>query len=299
MSQIQNLLYQFCDYARAFKGNTNRTIAWYKEVVGYLLKFSHIEKAEQFTFQVIEAWIIDGKINKEWKAITIKNRLRCLSLFADYLVKNQYLKENPVKKIPRPKIPQKIPGHLKREQALYLLEWVQNFPFRYKFEKMRANAILATFIFTGIRLHELINLKFNDVDIENRTLFVKGKGEKDRLIPINFSLVEILRKYLEEREKFKRKAPYFFTSMKVDGKMGDKVIPRLIKRIRDKSGIYFSPHYLRHTFAVLMLEGGCNIYALSKMMGHSDIKTTTIYLSATTSHLQEQISKHPLNGIAV
>ncbi len=69
----------------------------------------------------------------------------------------------------------------------------------------------------------------------------------------------------------------------------------VVKKIRQKSGIHFYPHLLRHTFATLMLEGGCNIYALSKMLGHSDIKTTTIYLAATTAHLQEQIRKHPLD----
>ncbi|PIR01190.1 MAG: hypothetical protein COV66_01890 [Nitrospinae bacterium CG11_big_fil_rev_8_21_14_0_20_45_15] len=61
------------------------------------------------------------------------------------------------------------------------------------------------------------------------------------------------------------------------------------------SGIYFYTHQLRHTFATLMLEGGCDIFSLSKMMGHSDIKTTTIYLAASAKHLQEQMEKHPLN----
>jgi len=78
--------------------------------------------------------------------------------------------------------------------------------------------------------------------------------------------------------------------------MGKSVIGRLVQRLREKSGIYFFPHMLRHTFAVLMLEGGCNLYALSKMMGHTDIKTTTIYLSATTAYLQEQINMHSLSA---
>ncbi len=95
----------------------------------------------------------------------------------------------------------------------------------------------------------------------------------------------------------KRECPYFFTAMREDKKMGDKVIPRLVIKLREKSKIYFYPHMLRHTFAVLMLEGGCDLFSLSKMMGHSDIKTTTIYLSTTTAHLQEQIKKHPLDFV--
>ena len=76
--------------------------------------------------------------------------------------------------------------------------------------------------------------------------------------------------------------------------MGNATIKDLIQKIRARSGIYFSAHVLRHTFATLMLEGGCDIYSLSKMMGHSEIQTTTIYLSASTVHLHKQIHKHPL-----
>ena len=67
--------------------------------------------------------------------------------------------------------------------------------------------------------------------------------------------------------------------------------------MRKSSGIIFSVHKLRHTFATLMLEGGCDIYSLSKMMGHSDIKTTTIYLAASAEHLRSQMTKHPLNDL--
>ncbi len=151
------------------------------------------------------------------------------------------------------------------------------FPLWHKFERTRGAAILATFIFTGIRKEELRNLKLHEVDIPSRTLFVKsGKGDKGR-------------------QRLKKACPYFFTAMREDRMMGDLVIKRLIIKLREKSKIYFYAHLLRHTFATLMLEGGCDLFSLSKMLGHSDIKTTTIYLSATTAHLQLQVEKHPLN----
>jgi len=74
-------------------------------------------------------------------------------------------------------------------------------------------------------------------------------------------------------------------------------LKRLVQVIKGASGINFSIHKLRHTFATLMLEGGCDIYSLSRMLGHSDIKTTTIYLAASVEHLRGQMTKHPLNNL--
>lgn len=79
--------------------------------------------------------------------------------------------------------------------------------------------------------------------------------------------------------------------------MPEKSLRMHFNRIQKTTKINFHTHQLRHTFATLMLEGGCDIFSLSRMMGHSDIKTTTIYLSATAKHLQEQMDKHPLNKL--
>ncbi len=167
--------------------------------------------------------------------------------------------------------------------------------YYYKFEKNRAVAIIAMFLYTGIRIGELYNLKMSDVKLEEKVVhIICGKGQKDRKVPINHSLYFILEAYLKDRTKRKVSCPYFFVSLKLDEKMSTNVIKRLVIKLRKKSGIYFYPHILRHTFATLMLEGGCNLYTLSKLMGHSDIKTTTIYLGTTTAHLHAEMCKHPL-----
>ena len=148
---------------------------------------------------------------------------------------------------------------------------------------------------TGIRNMELRYLEYADVDLENKTVFVRaGKGKKDRIVPMINRLVDICRNYLKVREKIGKASPYFFAGQKGSKPLCHSVFRELIVKLRKKSKLYFTAHMLRHTFAVLMLEGGCNLFALSKMMGHSDIKTTTIYLSATTAHLREQVAKHPL-----
>ncbi len=296
MSELQNLHIRFCQHSLVFKGNSPRTIDWFKTDFRWFLGFAKIERLDQLTKHQIEDWIMYGKLERAWVPKTIRLRLQSLSLFMDWCVQEGYVKDNPCNKIPRPKLPKSIPKHLTPEQTEKLLDWTKNFKYTYKFDRTRSLAIISTFIYTGIRKAELINLKVSDIDLDNKSLFVKqGKCSKDRIVPLHDSLIEVLTRYLKDRNRLGKTCPYFFTAMRQDSKMGESVIKRLIEKIKEKSGIHFYPHLLRHTFATLMLEGGCNLFALSQMMGHSDIKTTTIYLSATKSHLQEQITKHPIS----
>ena len=144
----------------------------------------------------------------------------------------------------------------------------------------------------------MLKLKYTDIDLENLSIFVnQGKGGKDRIIPICSTLAQSLKRYLEERKRLNKTCPEFFASLNRNCGFTDIGLRRLVFKIREASGIKFTVHKLRHTFATLMLEGGCDIFSLSKMMGHSDIKTTTIYLSASANHLRSQMIKHPLNDL--
>ena len=89
--------------------------------------------------------------------------------------------------------------------------------------------------------------------------------------------------------------PEFFVSLHRNCGFTESGMKNLVVQMRKASGLQFSIHKLRHTFATLMIEGGCDIYSLSKMMGHSDIQTTTIYLHSSIDHLKTQMVKHPLN----
>lgn len=171
-----------------------------------------------------------------------------------------------------------------------------NMPTRYPFYKARWVAIISMFIYTGLRFEELRNLKMSDVDIENKIITVKNwKGQKDRLIPMTFALFDPLKSYLTHRKRLNKTCIHFFTSSKYDKQLSYYTLVKYIKKLREYSGIYFYAHKLRRTFATLMLEGGCDLFALAKMMGHSDIRTTEKYLSATVTHLQRQVNKHPLS----
>lgn len=167
--------------------------------------------------------------------------------------------------------------------------------YSYRFERYRNRAILGIFLFSGLRSQELLDLKCGDVDIQNGVITVRcGKGAKDRIVPINTQLRLYLVEYTRERERLKRQCVHFFTSLRGDQPFTYSGLKKFIEVLKKRTKINFSAHRLRHTFATLMLEGGCDLFSLQKMMGHSDIKTTTIYLSTTVNHLQAQIRKHPL-----
>ncbi len=114
-------------------------------------------------------------------------------------------------------------------------------------------------------------------------------------MPILAALRPILDRYAEARRTAGKTCPQFFASTTLDAGFSDDGLKHLIRRISLLAKIPFSAHRLRHTYATMMLDGGCDLFKLSQMMGHSNITTTTIYLSTTTENLQREAAKHALN----
>lgn len=293
---IQILSQKFFDYSKYIKGYSKPTIARYRQVINYFCNFAKISEIDEVTEENTRNLFYFGRTTLNWSPNTFICYHKSLMVFFRYCMTEGVMTANPIEKIEVPKLERKLPSKLTKQDALRILEVVDNYPYQSNFLRFRNYAIFATFIMSGIRKQELLNLKYTDVDIENLSIFIRqGKGNKDRIIPINYRLAEALKKYLEVRKKAYKTCPEFFTSYTYDMRFGESGIKRLVENIVKTTGIKFTIHKLRHTFATLMLEGGCDIYSLSKMMGHSDIKTTTIYLAASVHHLREQILKHPLN----
>lgn len=295
---IQLLANKFYDYSSYIKGYSPATIKRYYLTINYFCKFAKIKNIEEVNDQNISDLFIHGRTERKWQANTFIVYHKSLMVFFRWCVKNEYMPENPIEKIEIPKLEKRIPPKLTKQQSLKLLEIVYNYPYDYTFLRYRNHAIFAMFVFAGLRKKELLNLKLTDVDIENLSIFVRqGKGSKDRIIPMSFTLAQILKTYLEHRKRLKKTCPEFFTSLNRNSGFTDSGIKHLVRKIKEASRIDFTIHKLRHTFATLMLEGGCDIYSLSRMLGHSDIKTTTIYLSASAEHLRAQMVKHPLSDL--
>ncbi len=297
---IQILARQFYDYSTFIKGYSKYTIKRYRYVINLYCRFANIENINQVTDDNIRALFFHGRTERQWSTNTYLCFYKSLLVFFRWCVNEKRLLHNPVEGIEVPRLEKKLPPKLTKQDTLRLIEIVNNYPYDYPFLRYRNHAIFSTFVFAGLRKQELLNLKLTDIDIENLSIFIRqGKGGKDRIIPMTFTLAQSLKRYLVERKRLNRTCPEFFVSLNRNLGLTDTGLKRLVDNIRKASRLTFTVHKLRHTFATLMLEGGCDIYSLSKMMGHSDIKTTTIYLYASAEHLRGQMTKHPLNNLDI
>ena len=216
--------------------------------------------------------------------------------FYAWLLRKGIIETNFIKGIDKPKLEYSLPRRLSDEDSEKVLLAARSMRYAYHYERKRNYAIIATMLMTGLRRSEVANLMLADANLSTSTISViHGKGGKDRLIPICSRLSSIIKDYLTDRERLHKKSEFLFTAVQKDEQIGIRCLNNLIARLRDKTGLNFSAHTLRHSFATMMLEGGVDIYTLSKMMGHNKITTTTIYLACSTKMMMSSIEKHPLN----
>lgn len=295
---IKMLAERFYNHSLQIRGFSKNTINRYKSIIDPYCEYSKISEIEQVSEKNIRQMFFYGRTERKWCSGTFICNYKALKVFFDWCIKEGHIEDNPMKCLELPKLEKKLPLKLTKQEASKLLEVVFNYPYDYKYLRYRNYAIFSLFLFAGLRKAELLKLKLTNIDIENQTIYISlGKGNKDRIIPMNFTLTETLKRYLEERKRLNKTCPEFFCSLNRNMGYTNNGLRRLIKQIREASGINFACHKLRHTFATLLLESGADIYSISRLMGHSDIKTTTIYLYASVEHLRAQMSKHPLNDM--
>ena len=296
--EIIDALDAFCDYSRYVRGYAIDTITRYRATVRLLVQHSHATTLVDCTNLKVRQFLYHGRQALGWAPNSYITYHQSLVVFFRWCVAQGYLQANPTDGIEMPKVARTLPPKLTQQEALRLLEVAQSYPYVHPFQRTRNHAIIATFIFAGLRKRELLRLRTDDLDVPNATIFVRqGKGSKDRIVPLSATLSIILRRYADHRLRLHRTCPEFFTALAQDRGFSETGLKRLIGLLQRESGIHFGAHKLRHTFATLMLEGGCDIFSLSKLMGHSDIKTTTIYLAASPAFLRSQILKHPLSNV--
>lgn len=229
---------------------------------------------------------------RKLKKSSISRTLATIRSFFKFLHREGYVKNNPAKLVSSPKVEKVLPRFLSIDEVFYLMETPQGDSFK----PARDKAILELLYSSGLRVSELTSLDMSDLDIKESLIRAKGKGRKERILPIGQKAMEALQNYLPERMSLKRKSAALFLNNR-----GGRLTQRSIRRIL----IYYSrminidgdlsPHTLRHTFATHLLHEGADLRSIQELLGHSSLSTTQRYTHVDIGHLTEVYDKaHPL-----
>lgn len=208
--------------------------------------------------------------------------------FFSYLSQNGYITNNPVEKIPSPKLSKKLPSVL----TINEIDAILSQPDINNKIGLRDKALLELFYACGIRVSELINLKISGLFFKEEIIRVFGKGSKERLVPIGSSAIKWVTEYLKKGrpllEKKSKSENYVFLNIRGTklSRMGVwKIVDRYAKEAKIEKEVH--PHTFRHSFATHLLEGGADLRAVQEMLGHVDISTTQIYTHIDRDYIKQ------------
>ena len=284
----------FLEFIKIEKGLSENTYISYKNDLDiyydYLIKHN-INNIDNIKSKDIINFIEEYKDDN--KTSTIAHKLTVIKSLHNYLYETKKIKVNVAENIKRPKLKKVLPKALTHEEINKLLDINLD-----SIQNIRLKAMLEMLYATGFRTSELLNLKMQDIDRVNYIIRCKGKGNKERIVPMSEITLKYLEKYLEIRHMFfKANKPSDFLFLSKRGNSIDRTT--FFKEIKDlliKKDINYniSPHSLRHSFATHLLEGGADLKSIQFMMGHSDISTTKIYTKIANSKLKDEyVISHP------
>jgi integrase/recombinase XerC len=258
----------------------------------FQFEFNEPEKAD---FQIIRSWIVtmvDEKIENR----SINRKIATLRTFYNFLLRQKVIETNPMLKIRALKTDKTLPKYVEEKPMENLLDEMQ---FSDDFFGMRDKLVIELLYGTGMRLAELIGLKITDINLYKNTLIVLGKRNKERIIPVNRSLVEAIKNYLKLRSDLTfteySTNPYLILTDSCT-----QAYPMFIQRLVKKhlslvtSLNQRSPHVLRHTFATHLLNHGADLNAIKDLLGHTSLAATQVYTHNSIEKLKEVFKQaHP------
>lgn len=231
------------------------------------------------------------------KKVTISRKVTALRTFFNFLLREGMVKINPADMVQAPRVEKFIPIFLSVDEMAALLRTELN----YDVTGLRDRAVIELFYSSGIRLSELAGLNKGDIDFSQGLIRVRGKGRKERIVPVGDPALAAVREYLEKKKEALEKyqfhgsgEPVFIS--KRGTRLSTRTIARILDRIVLKSGLKrkISPHVLRHTFATHMMEAGADLRAIQELLGHESLSTTQKYTSVSVGRLLEIYDKsHP------
>lgn len=290
--KISSLHREFKLYALAERGLKARTLADVLAVLRRLSSFSGTEELGALSTASVRAFLQHGKLEKGWSARTFRLYRQYLKTFFDWCLLVGYVAANPVTPIEKPRLPHQLPRCLSREDARQILYAAHHAPWRSELQRSRSEAIVATFLMTGLRRSELLNLRLADLQLASGVVSVRGgKGRKDRTVPLHPRLIPILRRYLDENGSQCRRSEWLFTSLRSAKRLTNKNLYAVLRRVSVAAGVKFTPHMLRHTFGRELVEADFNIYKLKEVMGHASVSTTQGYVALSSQSIRQSFER--------
>ncbi len=258
-----------------------------------LRAFSEYAKTEPGEIDMIDVrGFVAEQIKKGLRKITVSRRLSSIRSFFKFLYREGYIKSNPAKLVSNPKIPKLLPKFLSVDDVFSLIEKPEGIGFM----PVRDRAILELLYSSGLRVSELTGLNVDDVNTRESLMKVRGKGKKERIVPIGSKAIDAMKSYTIERMLMKSRDKALFLN-----RMGKRLTDRGVRRIVVKYARALAyhgqigPHTLRHSFASHLLQSGADLRVIQELLGHSSLSTTQKYTHLDITHLMDIYDKaHPL-----
>jgi site-specific recombinase XerD len=294
----------FLEHAEFVLGHSRDSVRGYKGTFGNFRRYlrSHANVPLPARLCDIEGWIAwnrkrDGK--KPLSSVTLNTYYRQLRPFFRDLEHREGI-PNPFDTVPPPRLPKgRLPKAKSFAECQQILATAEHHDWQSAFDRWRAVAIFALFLYAGLRKGEVLRLRLGHVDLREGTLFIENsKGEKDRVVRIAPELRTILARYTSERRlRFGDEVgPAFITSTTTRQGISEMTLRRIARTIRRASGVAFSMHSLRHSFITTLLNNGTPIHVAQHLAGHAKITTTAGYLALTDADVRREIQKMSFRG---
>lgn len=297
-SDIQRILRGFGAWLKIERGMADNTLSAYSDDVGKLLGYLREEgigpaEADAEQLQAFAADLHD-------LGICPRSQARILSgvkTFFRYLKQEGYIEADPTLTLESPRRGAKLPSVLSVEEIDAMIACID----MSAAEGQRNRAIMETLYGCGLRVSELIGLEIGNLYLDEEYVIVRGKGDKQRMVPVSPAAISEITAYMEERRHadVRRGDENILFLNRRGARLTRVMIFYIVRQLAELAGIdkTVSPHTLRHSFATHLLEGGANLRAIQQMLGHASLATTEIYLHLDTSRLRAEIlTHHPRNG---
>ena len=284
------------------RGQSPHTVKAYGRDLEAFTDFCDRHYGGKWTWETVDRLGLRGFLGElQRRGLSKRSAARALSAvrsFYRYLQENHGVKNNIARAARAPKLDKRLPTYMDRDQTQTLFEWAEVRAESGDFAATRDLAILELFYSTGIRLSELSGMNLEDLDLLSDQAKVRGKGRKERIVPVGSRAVLALRRYLNLREAVVGRAGSDRRAVFVSRhgrRLGPRGVQRAVHAMFDAvGGDTLKVHSLRHTFATHMLDAGADLRAVQELLGHASLSTTQIYTHTSVERLKQVYRRaHP------